>query len=527
MRTPLTLLVSVALATGCAGASPPGGGGLTWAEDGTFTFAVPADQGILDPYRNLLPLGEMGSLAYDPLVNVTPEGKVVSGLATSWKADAETATFTLKKGITCSDGSPLTPSTVARVFGYLKNPKNQSPMYGLLVPSTPFEVSADDAAGTVKVTMKKPFALLVETLGRVPIVCDRGMDDPKILETTSAGSGPFVLTKVVRGDHYTFTRRDGYTWGPDGAANDAPGTPATIVVKVVPNETTRANLLLSGEINMAGVGGPDRDRLQARKLERYDVSTILGELWYNQRDGRPGADPLVRQALTAALDLDELTRVSTTGTGRRAGSLVANLAQPCAADSATGHLPAADPGRAAALLDQAGWVKAADGTRARNGRKLLMDLHYSPSEGEGSVAATELVAKRWQAAGVTVKLTADDPAALSRTMFESGDFDAYWAGFKFDLPSHILPWASGEVPPKGQNFAGIDNPDFVKLAAKAAATTGAAGCKLWNEAERALFKAADVVPISIAQQPYYLHKAKAATEGWLQQPIPTSIRVLR
>ncbi|MFI6904459.1 hypothetical protein ACIBKY_24585 [Nonomuraea sp. NPDC050394] len=73
MRKPLTLLVSTAPATGRAGASPPGGGGHTLAKDGTFTF----DQGILDPYRNLLPLalGEM-----DALVNVTQEGTVVPAI---------------------------------------------------------------------------------------------------------------------------------------------------------------------------------------------------------------------------------------------------------------------------------------------------------------------------------------------------------------------------------------------------------------------------------------------------------------
>ncbi|MFI9550055.1 ABC transporter substrate-binding protein [Nonomuraea endophytica] len=520
----ITAATTAALASGCAGAPRSAAGLAEYVKDGTFTFAIPADPGILDPYRNLLPHGEMTSLTYDSLINVTPQGKTVSGLADTWKADAKTATFTIKKGVTCSDGAPLTATTVAKALNHLRTP---SPLSGLLVPSAPYDVSADEAAGTVKVTMKEPFALLVETLGRVPIVCDKGLDDPKLLENTTVGSGPFVLTKVVRGDTYTFTRRDGYTWGPDGVAGNVLGSPATIVFKVVPNETTRANLLLAGQVNLANVAGPDRERLLARKLERFDLPAMFGELWYNQRDDRPGADPLVRRALTAALDLDELMNVVTSGTGRRAPGLVTSQTQPCAADNVTGHLPASDPVRAGALLDEAGWVKGAGGTRAKDGKKLVVDLHYSPSEGEGSVAAAELVSKRWQAAGVTVKLTSDDLAAATRAMFETGDFDAYWVGLRFDLPTHILPWASGEVPPKGQNFAGIDNPDFVKLAAKAAATTGAAGCELWNEAERALLRNADIVPIAIAQQPFFFSKAQGESEGWLQQPIPTSIRVLK
>ncbi|MEV4898183.1 ABC transporter substrate-binding protein, partial [Nonomuraea sp. NPDC055795] len=211
-RTPASVLIAAAtaaaLASGCAGAPRPAAGPAEYVKDGTFTFAIPADPGILDPYRNLLPHGEMTSLTYDSLVNVTPRGETVSGLAATWKADAKTATFTLRKGVTCSDGAQLTAGTVAKALGHLKNP---SPLSGLLVPAAPYDVRADEAAGTVTVTMKEPFALLVETLGRVPIVCDRGLDDPKLLENATAGSGPFVLTKVVRGDTYTFTRRDGYT----------------------------------------------------------------------------------------------------------------------------------------------------------------------------------------------------------------------------------------------------------------------------------------------------------------------------
>ncbi|WP_157248533.1 ABC transporter substrate-binding protein [Nonomuraea typhae] len=528
MRTPLTVAIAAALVTGCgAAASPAAPRSTDYLKDGTFVYALPDDPGILDPYRNIMPIGEMGSLTYDSLVNLTPEGKVVSGLAETWKSDATTSAFTLKQGITCSDGSALTASTVARALTFLKDPKNQTVLYGLLVPTTPFTVKADDAKRTVTVTMKTPTALVLETLGRVPIVCDKGLDDPKLLAAGSVGSGPYMLSELVRGDHYTFTRRPGYTWGPDGAGTDAPGMPAKIVVKIVPNPTTRANLLLSGQIHMGEVSTADRPRLVSRNLERYEIPAILGELWFNQRDGRPGSDPLVRRALTAALDLDELVSVATAGTGKRATSMIANSAQPCAADTVTGQLPATDPAQAAALLDQAGWAKGADGTRAKNGKKLQVDLHYSPSEGPGTVAATELVAKRWQAIGATVKLTADDVSAASRAMFETGDFDVYWAGFAFGLPVHIVPWAAGPVPPKGQNITGIDNPAFTELAAQAAATTGAAGCALWNQAEQALFKTADVVPIARADRAFFFHKSRAQTEGWLQQPIPTSIRMLK
>ncbi|MEV0389342.1 ABC transporter substrate-binding protein [Nonomuraea sp. NPDC050643] len=528
------LIATTTLTAGLAACSadPVGDGDrpVEYAKDGTFTFTLPSDPGVVDPYRNLASLAEMGALAYDPLVNVTPEGEIVSGLAEKWQADENSVTFTLRSGITCSDGTALTPAHVVKAFDFLKDPKNQSPLFGLLVPATPFTATADDSARTVRVSTKEPFALLLETLGRVPIVCPKGIDEPASLAKASAGTGPFVLSEVVRGDRYTFTLRPGYAWGPGGVRNDAPGTPAKVVARVVPNETTAANLLLSGEVNMALIGGADRDRLTARKLRSFTVAATLGELWYNQRDGRPGADQQVRRALTTALDLNELARVSTSGRGRRASGLVANASQPCAADNVTGLLPADTTqaaAQAATLLDQAGWPAGPNGARAKDGKPLKVDLHYSTNDGEGNIAAAELVAQRWKALGVDVKLTGDDLNALNRAMFETGDFDAYWAGFKLNLPHQMVPFATGGTPPQGQNFAGIENTAYEELVKQAGSTAGAAGCALWNDAEKALFQAVDVVPVSESELPYFLSKAEASTEGWLQLPIPTSIRVLR
>lgn len=530
MRTVLKRLTvvgaTVALVAAC-GAGANAGGPAGYATDGTFTMALASDPGVVDPYRNVLSLGEMGSLAYDPLVNVSPDGTVVSGLAEKWQADARSASFTLKPGITCSDGSPLTASQVAKALDFVKNPKNQSPLYGLLLPTTGFTVRADDAARTLRITMTAPFGFVLETIGRTPIMCARGLAEPAHLKTASAGTGPFVLTEVVAGDHYTFSVRKGYTWGPGGASTAVAGTPAKIVVKIVPNETTAANLLLTGDVNMAMVPGADRERLAAQQLQRLELRNTLGELWFNQRDGRPGADLLVRRALTAALDLDQLAKVSTSGHGVRATGLIAKRPRPCGDDAATGVLPTHDPAQAAALLDQAGWVPAAGGIRAKAGQPLRVDLHYTAADGEGGPAAAELVAQQWKAVGVEVKLTADDLNALNRTMFQTGSFDAYWSGFKFSMPHQVIPFVTGGVPPAGQNFAAVENADYQRLTSQAARTAGDPGCALWNSAEQALLRNVDVVPVSDTTVPYFLRKAEARTEGWLQVPIPTSIRVLR
>ena len=51
--------------------------------------------------------------------------------------------------------------------------------------------------------------------------------------------------------------------------------PAKIVLKVVPNESTAANLMLSGQLNATEIVGTDRQRLAAKKLTELDFLAPL------------------------------------------------------------------------------------------------------------------------------------------------------------------------------------------------------------------------------------------------------------
>ena len=87
--------------------------------------------------------------------------------------------------------------------------------------------------------------------------------------------------------------------GPGDWDAKQPGLPDTVVIKIVPNETTAANLLLSGGANAAPFVGPEQQRLTGQKLFQRDVQAIVGELWFNQRPGLPAADEEVRRAPTS------------------------------------------------------------------------------------------------------------------------------------------------------------------------------------------------------------------------------------
>src|SRR5262245_56317190 len=98
-----------------APASPSGGGASSSAKtnfgpSSTLSIQIDGPWATFDP---IAPGGNLGSTQlyaalYDRLVALTPEKQIVPYIASSWEQTGNTLKFTLKKNVTCSDGTPLT-----------------------------------------------------------------------------------------------------------------------------------------------------------------------------------------------------------------------------------------------------------------------------------------------------------------------------------------------------------------------------------------------------------------------------------
>ncbi|QNE17685.1 ABC transporter substrate-binding protein [Kribbella qitaiheensis] len=490
----------------------------------TLTMALGADPGNLDPqFTSLSITKQVDAFLYDSLVNVDGTGKQVAGLAEKWEGTTTTAKYTLRKGITCQDGSPLTASTVAENINFVGNPASKSTRIGVFV-APGAKAIGDDAAGTVTVTAPAPDAFLVRNIGGLHIVCSEGMKDRTLLKQGSDGTGQFKVTEAVPGDHFTLTRRKEYAWGAGDFKAEQPGMPDKVILKVVANETTAANLLLAGQVNIVAIAGPDKQRLEAQKLFTRTLGTPLGELWFNQKAGLPTADVAVRKALTQALDLAQLGKVLTSGTGKPTTSLTVPGTGPCNDDTVTGNLPGHDLDAAKAGLDAAGWKAAADGIRAKDGAKLTLVFYYPTTLGPTMQSGAELLQKAWKDLGVDISLKAISTAELSTIVLGGqGTWHAGLIPLTTNLPSQLVSFLSGTGPPNGSNFSSIKNPQYDAGVAKAAKIAGADGCAEWAGAERALFEQVNVVPFVNSTVPIF---AKGATFELNDGVDPGSIRML-
>ena len=474
----------------------------------TATIMLPSDPGNLDPDLTSLSVTEEADyFLYDSLINFAPNGTPEPGLATKWSGTTTTATYTIRKGVTCSDGSPLNAATVAANINFIGNIKNASSRAGIWVEPGA-TATADNATGTVTVKSPVPDAFLVTDVGQAQIVCDSGMKNRKLLQEGAEGTGLYTLTSAVPGSSYTLTLRKGYDWGPGGVTSATKGLPATVVLKVVTNMTTGANLLLSGGANIGEVVGADTQRLSS--LYSQSVDSPFGVLWFNQKAGTPTAQEPVRKALTESLQLTQLGQVLTSGTGAASTGMVTAALSPCKGNTVSGNLPAYDQSAAKSALA---------------GKNLSIAVYYPTSAGSGAASAAELMQSTWSQLGVKVSLHGITDAEIdSEIVAGAAAWNVAIVPIGLSVPSELVPFVSGATPPAGEDFSYIKNAAYTADVTKASSAAGSAGCPDWNAAETELYKDVDLVPFVDSAVATY---AKGATFSLSQGSVmPASIRML-
>jgi peptide/nickel transport system substrate-binding protein len=433
----------------------------------------------------------------------------------------KTATFRIKSGITCSDGSKFTAKTVVANLRFVEKPANKSPLLGVFVPAG---ITASAKGSTVTLKLSSPAPFLLSSISSLPMVCQKGLANRKMLKSKTDGTGPYVLSQASPDSQYVYTVRKGYTWGPNGAKTSAKGTPAKIVVKIIPNETTAANELLAGQLNAAQIIGADRTRLKAAGLKAASSNLITGEQWYNEASGHITADPKVRLALTEALNLTQLRKVITSNLGGPATQLAVVPPVGCTGNSVKGNVPATNVAKAKSILAADGWKAGSNGILAKNGQQLSLSMLYDTALGTGGDAAAELAAQEWKAIGVQVTTTSQPETQMSAAMFGTGDWDIVWEPLNVNTPAQLVPFLSGPTPAQqGTNFASISNATYSADVAKAMKKSGSSGCTDWHAAEAALFKAADAVPFANSLTPTFM---KGATLQQAGDILPTTIRMV-
>lgn len=506
----------------CSGTSGGSEAGANIVSGGTFAVAINEDPGTLSPLTGVsLVQRALVTFGYDSLAYTAPDGEVMPFLAESWEATGTSIAYTLKDGITCSDGTEFTAETAAANITYQADKDHGTFWFGSSITA---DMTATAEGNVVTITSATNNPFLLEGTGSIEMVCQAGLDDPDTLTDATNGTALYALSSSKPGSEYVYTKRADYTWGPDGVTSDTKGLPDELEARVVADEATAANLLISGELNAASVIGADRQRLDSAGLKFEGVLNPIGEMLFNEREDRPTADVRVRQALTLGLDRASVGELVTDGNAIDSVSLVNQIPLTCVAGGPEWTLPETDLDAAGALLDDAGYTLGADGLRAKDGKPLTIRFIYdagTPSHG----AAAEEVQAEWNELGITTDLVAEDATGWSTDLYQSYDWDTGFIQLAPSSPVVLSLFFLGETSENGgYNFMGVSNPEYNTLATKAFTTPDAdEACGIWKQAEAELINRVDIFPVAETESPMYLSGAQLDRPGTIA---PTTIRML-
>jgi len=419
-------LVTVALLAACsagpaatssptASSTPHDGGDLTVLISNFDAGWAPSKSSI-SSYE-----GNVWGHITDKLVYVDPEGTITPWIAESWDQNAEATEYTLhlKDGVTFSDGTPLdAAAVVANIDSWAKGDTARGITRIALFPSASYDHAEAVDATTVKVVFTAP------TLGFIPTLGYHGsiLVSPKSIALpldqqgdlrNEIGSGPFVVEEWSEGDKVVLKKRADYDWGPEAIGNTGAAHLDSLTYKIVKEDTLRSSAVQSGQADVAFNVSPQE--IDALRSGGFTVETprYLGFAhgFKVSTKAPPFDDIKVRQAVQHGIDREEIIQTVYTEDWLPAETFIQSSV-PEATDHSASF--AYDPDESEQLLDDAGWVKGADGVRTKDGQPLTLTLYPTPYLST-SQPVDELVAQQLTDIGFKVDLQKlDVPSYLER-----------------------------------------------------------------------------------------------------------------
>ncbi len=370
---------------------------------------------------------EVLQLIYDKLIGYSTDLEPQPELAAAWETapDGLSTTYHLRPGATWQDGQPVTSEDVAYTFKTIKDDS-----LGAYAQWLGDYVGADTPdPQTVVLKYAKPQAF--DPALAIPILPKHiwSTMDAKAIQTFTndqpVGSGPFKLAEWKQGETVTLERNDAF-WG-------KPAVPARIIYILYGSEDVAAQALKNGDVDVLTevpptvwdgiVGATNVKAVQLPSFSFHHIGFNVSE--------DPGSkgnpllkDPVIRQALSAAVDRNQLVQIALAGKGTPGSTLVPAGLGEWHLDVPTDKLLDANPEKAKQLLDAAGYTdRNGDGVReSADGKPLEFRLIAIESTGV-DVRAAQLFRDAAAAVGIKLDLATLDENTLGSTVYNTTDPD--------------------------------------------------------------------------------------------------------
>lgn len=384
----------------------------------------------------------LGGLVYEGLFALdqtfTPEGTLCSTYTMS--ADGLTWTFTLRSGVTFSNGTPLSASQVVSSLELART----STLYGARFANITAITAGE---GTVTLTLSQPN-------GGLPAL----LDIPIVLETGGIplGTGPYVLSEGD--DGYSLTRNSGWWMEEQLPCSTIPLRSIQEADDLIHAFDTREISLVGTDLTATGAMGFSG----TFNTVDYPTTTML-YVGFNTTSG-PCTGAGVRKALVQALDRDT---IATSLYSRHAVASAlpihpsSNL-YPSGLEDGLGYSFQG----VADTLTADGWTQS-NGVWVNGRQTLSVDLVVS-AENQDRVAAADQIVKNLRDMGIQATLTKLNWSEYLSAL-ERKDFDLYLGEVRltadFDLSALITPGGT-------LNYGGYNSPETIQQLSEFLAAAG-------------------------------------------------------
>ncbi len=521
-----SLLVSgVPLLAGCAKEATRSTSGNVTAlitrspAPGVLRYALREEPTTLDPHQcfsdgtwDLLHNTFEGLVVYDENNRIVP---LLAESLPTVSADGKTYTFKLKPRVRFQDGNSLTAPIVR---------ENALRILSKALASPRATLTLDDVTGakeyiagkttdipgiqvvddyTIRFVLTEPRAYFLDKITTFLIVSpaaiakapknERGVAE--LNPATAIGTGPFKIAEYVRQSKVMQTAFDDYHSGKPPLQRIE--RPITIDAK------TNRNLYDAGSLDLflESVADYEGDKVSPRTRTEIAEWPQAGVFYVTlgQKKSPPMQDQRVRQALSLAINRDEIAKNALVGMLPPANGLLAPGLMGSNAREVTPDALKYDPDRAKKLLAEAGYTAQ---------KPLAFTLLYS----EGSVTASkvcQVLKEQWAGIGVEATLQEQEWGTLLSRM-RGGEFDAMYSGWAASPDPHGTLWnlLSSASP---NNYGGYKSKRFDDLCdAGDRETDPAKRGEFYQKAVTVALEEAPILPVVFGNQ---VRLIRAYTKG--------------
>ena len=528
--------------SGCGGSKSGGNGtksaGATESADGNkiLTIQLGPDVESIDPALNSAVDGANYILfAYENLLKVDKDGKVVPGLAQKYEIseDQLTWTFYLRDGLKWSDGTDFTAEDFVYSWQRMVDPNVAAPyaqtVLGMVegydeaigLPDaegnttidpdpTKLKVEApDDKTLVVHLATPTPyFDKLASFVSLSPVkkdVVEANPDGWSIDPKTYISTGPFKLTDWKPGSYLMFEKNENY-WDADSVKLDG------IKCLLMNDQNATFSAYESGDALMIKEV-PTQEITTLKERSDFHIDPILGTYYLDLNNTLDEfKDARVREALSLALDRKYISEVITAGTYTPATGFVSdgvtdwdgsawkdNITDPSVLINIDDH--EGNLAKAKELLKEAGYENGVG----------LPEMVYSTNDASYHKKIAEYLQQAWGELGLKIEVNIVEWKSFTPQR-RSGNYQIARDGWVMDYndPSNILELASTG---NGNNSSKYSNPEFDGLMNKAATEKDPqTRFGYLHQAEELIMKDTAMVPL-LYYNDFYLQSDKI-TGSW-------------